>query len=235
MSNQLRRLSITVGVIILTACTIAKNHPQDPYENFNRPIHNFNVMVDKTIYKPVGQVYRFVTPKPVSKAIGNFFANLRQIPTVANDLLQAEFKLALQDSTRFILNSTLGIGGLMDVAINMGLKPHYTDFGLTLAHWGDKKSPYLVIPFAGPSTIRDTFAWPVDGFMTVYPYIEPLWISYSMVGLNYVNLRAELLEAEEAFPTAKFEDYEFIRDAYLQRRASLLSHDDKPSILYVEE
>lgn len=238
MNRQLRFFSyilMSAGCGFIGACAVSKAHPEDPYENFNRPIHQFNVFIDQHFYKPVGQAYRAVTPKPVAKAVSNFFANLRQIPTVANDLLQAEYKHALQDSTRFLINSTFGIAGLMDVANYWGLKPHYTDFGLTLAHWGDKKSPYLVLPFLGPSTIRDAFAWPVDGFMTVYPYVEPLWVSYALLGGYYVNLRAELLDAEAAFTSADFYDYAVMRSAYLEHRAWLLNPDAAPTVPYVDE
>lgn len=234
--HLLKLIAAVLGTVILAACAINKSHPQDPYENFNRPIHRFNVAVDHAIYRPIGNTYRKLTPKAVTIGVHNFFSNLRQIPNVINDLLQAQFKFALEDSTRFVINSTFGVAGILDVATHMGLKPHYTDFGLTLARWGDKNSPYFVIPFLGPSTFRDAFAWPIDGFMTVYPYIEPVWVSYALLGTYYVNLRAELLDAEEALPAANFDDYDFMRNAYLQHRAWLLNPtDDKPSVLYVEE
>lgn len=223
-------------VTLLCACTRSHNHPQDPYENYNRSVFKFNKAIDKAIYKPVAKVYKTITPTPIYKASGNFFNNLRQIPTVVNFVLQGELKDAMLGTWRFVLNSTVGIGGLMDVAVNMGLPPHYSDFGITLARWGIKESPYFMLPFLGPSTLRDTVAWPIDGLMTVYPYINPAWVSWGLVGWRYVHLRAELLDAEGAISSAEFDEYEFLRDAYLQRRAYLMRDDlSQPSVDYVEE
>lgn len=209
------------------ACAAASD-PQDPYETFNRHMYAMNKTLDKAIIKPVAKTYQKVLPKPLTKGITNFFDNLSMLPTVANDLLQANFHGALSDSWRFIFNSSIGIGGLFDVASHIGLPPHNENFGLTLAKWGYKQSSYLVLPLLGPSTIRDTIGIPVDYYaFSVYPYIQRVALRNSLLTLYYVNQRAQLLPFDNVIKQAALDPYVFERNAYLQFRRSQIAKNSR--------
>jgi phospholipid-binding lipoprotein MlaA len=144
---------------------------------------------------------------------------LGQLPTVANDILQLNFYQAMNDSWRFVINSTVGIGGLFDVASRIGLKYYANDFGLTLAIWGWRDSTYLVLPLFGPNTIRDVVEIPVDYYFSVYPYLRPPSRSWQLYGLGIIDRRAQLLQFQSVFEQAAIDKYVFTRNAYLQRRA----------------
>lgn len=212
-----------IGTLLLTGCVHKGTNPDDPYESFNRKVHNFNMAFDATMLKPPTRLYVAVVPGKVRKGINNAFNNIDMLPSVANDVLQAEGRWAIKDSWRFVINSTLGVGGFFDVATTFGLPPHYNDLGLTLAKWGDKKSPYIVIPFLGPSTIRDGSGWLFQFVLwTPYVYINNDAIAYGLVGLRYIDLRSQLFETERLMNEA-LDKYSFIRDAYLQHRTYLIN------------
>jgi phospholipid-binding lipoprotein MlaA len=175
-----------------------------------------NNSLDAAIFKPLATLYQTVLPPFARKGVTHFFSNLDEIPTVANDALQGEGRHMGKDSARFVVNSTLGVGGLFDVATDIGLPKHYEDFGLTLAKWGYANSSYLVLPLWGPSTVRDTLGLPVDYYTSVYPYLDPS-ISWPLYGLEVVNSRANLLNYNGVYQQA-FDPYVFVRNAYLQRR-----------------
>lgn len=216
-------LASMVSTLLLTGCVHKGPNPVDPYESVNRKIHSFNMTVDAIILKPPAKLYVAVIPGRVRKSINNAYNNLDLIPSVANDLLQAEGKWAIKDSWRFIINSTLGVAGLFDVASTFGLPPHSNDLGLTLAKWGDKKSPYIVIPFLGPSTIRDGSGWLFQfALYSPYVYIKNDAVVFGLLGLRYVDLRSQLFDAERLMDQA-LDKYAFIRDAYLQHRNYLIS------------
>lgn len=209
--------------LVISGCATKGTNPVDPYEPFNRKVHAFNMTFDTYILKPPAVAYRSLVPGIVRKSVNNFFNNLDLMPTVANDLLQAEGKWAIKDTWRFVINSSLGVGGLFDVAATFGLPSHSNDLGLTLAKWGDKKSPYLVLPFLGPSTIRDGSGWLFQfSLYSPYVYIKDDAVIYSLVGLRYVDLRSQLLETEPLLNQA-LDKYTFIRDAYLQHRTYLIN------------
>jgi phospholipid-binding lipoprotein MlaA len=192
----------------------------DPLEKFNRGVFSFNDKVDIYFLKPIATFYNIIMPKPLNRGIQNFFNNLNNIPTIANDILQANFYQANSDFWRLAINSTIGIGGLFDVAERMNLHPYTNDFGLTLAKWGYKNSTYIVLPFLGPSTIRDGFGIPVDYYgFSVYPRIRSDSVRYGLFGLGVINRRAQLLQFQSVFDEAALDKYVFIRDAYLQRRS----------------
>ncbi len=204
--------------IMLTSCIKKGPNPQDPYESINREIHKFNNAFDATMLKPVAKTYVAVVPGPIRKAVHSAYNNVDLIPSVANDLLQGEFKWAIKDSWRFFINTTIGLGGIWDPAAKCGLPEHYNDLGITLAKWGDKNSPYIVVPFLGPSTIRDGMGMMFQfSLMTPYPYINDNALMYSLIGFRYLDLRAQLLDNEALFGQA-LDQYSFIRDAYLQYR-----------------
>jgi len=206
-----------VGSVALTGCTKGTN-PADPFESFNRKVHGFNMAVDKVLLKPPAKVYVAIVPGPVRKGINNAFNNLDLIPTVGNDLLQAQGQWAIKDTWRFLINSTLGVAGFFDVAAKWGLPPHSNDLGLTLAKWGDKNSPYLVLPLLGPSTLRDGTGWLFQfALYSPYVYLHNDYAIYGLLGLRLIDLRSQMFDAERMMDQA-LDKYTFIRDAYLQHR-----------------
>lgn len=193
---------------------------KDPLEGFNRVMFTFNDKLDIYLIKPVAQFYNAIMPKPLNQGIHNFFNNLGEIPTIANDLLQFNFFQMSKDIARLAINSTLGIGGLFDMATRMHLPYFQNDFGLTLAYWGYKNSSYLVLPFLGSNTIRDGIGIPVDYFeFTVYPYLKPQSARYQLLGLYVIDHRANLLQFEPVLEEAAIDKYVFMRNAYMQHRA----------------
>lgn len=224
------------GSLALSGCATKGTNPADPYEPFNRKVYTFNSTVDKLFLKPTAKLYRAVLPAFVRKGVNNFYNNLDLIPTVGNDLLQAEGKWAIRDSWRFVINSSLGIGGVLDVAQECGLQPHSNDLGLTLAKWGDRNSPYLVLPLLGPSTIRDGAGWLFQfALYSPYVYLDNNTLIYSLLAIRYVDLRSQLLDSERLMDEA-LDKYSFMRDAYLQHRNYLISGTEQDNgSLYVDE
>lgn len=200
----------------LAGCATGKT-PGDPYESLNRKTFAFNMALDKAILRPVAKTYNAITPNYIQARITNFFENTGEIPATINDILQLNLYQTLADSSRFIVNTTLGIGGLYDVASHGNLPDHHNDFGLTMARWGLPDSPYFMIPILGPSTVRDTIGLPVDVYTTIWPYINPTWIGWTAFGVNKINVRAALLPSDKLVDDA-FDPYVFVRDAYLQHR-----------------
>lgn len=218
---------LTLQLIFLTGCC-KRIHPDDPFEPYNRVMFKINKVVDNVAIKPFAYIYNGAVPKPIKMMVGNFFQNFKEIPNVINDALQGNRKAMLDDGARFVINSTLGIGGLFDIASYAGLKPHTVDFGLTLAHWGNRRSNYLVLPILGPSTIRDAIGFAVTYYMSPWPYIastirhhhhKSVGLSNGLFLLYMIDTRARLLELDCVIKTAAVEEYAFVRDAYLQRRA----------------
>jgi len=191
----------------------------------------FDMDIDHMIYRPVTKVYTTVTPRPLQMGVSNVFSNLGETTTFVNDVLQGKLKYSLIDFWRFVINSTIGVGGLFDVATRMGLPKHYEDFGMTLAYYSDSKtSPYLVLPFIGPITMRAALGQPVDYFTGPWPYMHPASFRYSMLGLKWLNIRAGLMPADKLVDSA-FDPYAFMRSAYMQRRMELIQnnrHDYQP-------
>lgn len=225
-----------ISSFILSACVHKGPNPDDPYEPLNREIHKFNMAFDATFLKPPAKFYKAVVPPLVRLGINNAYNNVAMLPTVANDVLQADWRYTVKDSWRFLINSTIGVVGIFDVADKrFGLPPHYNDLGLTFAKWGDKKSPYIVIPFLGPSTIRDGMGMVFDyTVFTPYPYLFSDGIIYALAGLRYVDLRSQFLENERLMDQA-LDKYAFIRDAYLQHRHFRITGEQDNGSLYVDE
>lgn len=187
----------------------------DPWEGMNRKVFSFNDWFDGHLFKPVAKVYGKVTPDAVQSGIGNFFSNLGELPTLGNDLLQGKFARAGSASGRFLINTTLGLFGVIDVATKMGVEHHDEDFGQTLAVWGVDSGPYIVLPFMGASTLRDGAALVVDWNTDPLAYIDDTNTEYGLRALDLLDTRADLLKAEELIIGDR---YVFIRDAYLQSR-----------------
>ena len=203
--------------LIVVPSTYASD--DDPLEPMNRAIFEFNEIVDDNVLKPIAKGYKYVTPDPVEVGISNFFSNLGEIGTITNDLLQLKFAQAGRDTMRFFLNSTLGIFGIFDVATPLGLSKNKEDFGQTLGFWGVPDGPYLVLPFLGPSSLRDGPSMIVDYELSP---VEQLHHEERQVlqTLDIVDTRARLLRATKILDTAAKDKYIFIRESYLQKRES---------------
>jgi phospholipid-binding lipoprotein MlaA len=218
---------------ILSGCATTPDNP-DPYEKFNRHVFTFNQDIDKALLKPVAETYKAVVPESIDQGVTNVFSNLNDITVVANELLQFKFKHALADAGRLLINSTVGIIGFFDVAGQNGLPKHYEDFGQTLGYWGINSGPYLMLPFFGPSTMRDAWAMGADIFLdprTYYATSEGSNVRNFLLTTNitrYVDMRADLLGYQEIVDTAATDNYAYIRDAFLQRRQYLIYDGNPP-------
>ena len=188
---------------------------QDPWEGFNRAMFSFNETMDTYAFKPIARGYEWITPQPVENGIHNFFQNLGEIGNLVNDLLQGKISHAGVDTSRFFFNSTFGLLGLIDVATPMGLQRNDEDFGQTLGSWGVGTGPYLVLPFFGPSNVRDGISKVPDYYTSAYPYIHDDPYRYGLEGLDLIDTRAHLLSSEKMITGDK---YIFIRNAYMQNR-----------------
>lgn len=219
-TKLLLSILLTGLVFNVTGCATNPANPHDPFEPVNRKVFKFDRALDKAILVPVAKTYTHVMPTYVQARFTNFFSNLDEIPSTANDALQLDVYHTFSDGSRFLVNSTLGILGLWDPASHMQLPDHHNDLGLTLARWGMSSSPYIVLPFFGPSTVRDAIGSAGNVFMTPYAYVGD-WISYPVWGTQKVVQRAALLPAEKLVDDA-FDPYVFVRDAYLQNRNSVI-------------
>jgi phospholipid-binding lipoprotein MlaA len=214
---------------------VTDEQQKDPYEGYNRAMFKFNEDFDDYILKPVAKTYNALMLPPVNNATHNALNNLSEIPTVINDLLQFNFYKATSDSWRFVVNSTVGIGGILDVASKIDLTPHYEDIGLTLAKWGWSDSNYFIIPFLGPSTIRDAIGLIPYYYITVYPYIKDWRWRYAALALRMVDIRAQLLRFEKTYEEIALDPYVFMRSAYFQRRKYLMEENNNIDDPYTEE
>ena len=206
----------------------AATRAKDPLESMNRAVFGFNDALDRAVVKPVAQAYTDHVHSGVRTMIGNVFGNLGDAWSAVNQLLQGKPMLALSDLGRVLINTTIGFGGLGDPASEMGIEKHREDFGQTLGRWGVGSGPYLVLPFLGPSTIRDTAGLPLDWYGDGLQLIDrsgPYWTAY---GLRAVHIRAGLLPAEKVLDGAALDKYSFIRDGYLQRRRNLVYDGNPP-------
>lgn len=204
--------------ILISGCaSIKSDNPQDPLEKINRPIYKFNRGLDKIILKPLAKGYKAITPDPVEKGVSNIYENLSDIITSVNGLLQGKVKQSGSDLLRVVVNSTVGLVGIFDVASSWGLDKHDEDFGQTLGYWGIKPGPYVMLPFLGPSDFRDV--WGVAGDYPLNPviYSDNVRLKNSVSGMRVIDKRASLLEYDNQLEEA-IDEYAFIRDAYLQNR-----------------
>ena len=218
---RFKLLCLALSVLLLAGCATGKN-PVDPFEGFNRGVYQFNETVDKAILKPVAEGYRFVVPQFIRSSVSNFFSNLNDVLVAVNNVLQGKFKAAYSDFGRVAINSTIGILGLFDVASEAGIEKHDEDFGQTLGWWGIGDGPFIMLPFFGPSTARDTVGRVGDYFTDIVTYVDPTRSRNILWGTRIVNRRSELLDASKVLETAALDPYEFVRDAYLQRRRNLI-------------
>jgi len=219
------RVWLVLGLCALASGCATGRNPQDPYESFNRGVFKVNDVIDKALIRPVAKGYKAVVPLPLRGGVGNFFANLTDVPSALNALLQGKFKLAANGSGRFLVNSTLGIFGVFDVASHVGLERQVEDFGQTLGYWGLGSGPYLVLPIVGPSSFRDAGGLIVDVATNPATWVgSEGFVSWGLVGTRIVHDRSNLFDAERILNEAALDKYSFLRDAYLQRREALVSN-----------
>jgi len=216
----MQRLLFALATLLLAGCATlpsGKADPRDPWERFNRTTFAFNDALDKAIGKPVARAYVKVMPRFIRTGVSNFFNNLDTINTVVNDALQGKMRQAGRDTCRFLLNSTLGLGGLFDPASPAGLEFNDEDFGQTFGKWGMKPGPYVVWPVLGPSNVRDSFGKLVDQFTYPVTYLEDDSTRYILRGVSLLDLRASLLDLDEQLDRS-YDRYAFVRNAWMQRR-----------------
>ena len=233
-SSLLRRGLALLAVALLAGCAIAPPRTDDPLQKVNRKVYAFNDTLDKAVLRPAAVGYRKVTNPPVRRSVNNFFTNIQMPITVANDLLQARPSEALGSTGRFLINLTVGVGGIFDPATKLGLPLQTTDFGITLARWGVPEGDFLMLPLLGPSTMRDVWHYPVDGY-----FFDPLSLIAKNHAFNYgqyylpqvlyvVSMRSQLIDAE-GFLQSAYDPYAFLRDAYRQRRLYMLYDGNPPA------
>ncbi len=232
------RVIFTILILLLCGCSKTDSADNnDPFESTNRRIFKFNKAFDATMIKPPATIYKAILPPQVRTSISNAYDNVQMLPTIANDILQGELLLAYKDGWRLLINTTIGVGGLFDVASKWNLPKHNNDLGITLAKWGDRDSPYIVLPLLGPSTLRDTTGLLFDyRILSVYPHIKSQRLLYSLLLLRYVDLRASLLDKEAIIEEA-LDEYSFIRDAYMQNRNYQINGERgeiDPDSIYIE-
>ncbi len=220
----LKLLTALTLAMLFTACASQAN--KDPLESINRGIYKFNDVADKAVIKPVAKGYKAVAPTPVRVGFNNFFNNLRTITSVFNNLLQFKFANAFSEAGRFVINSTFGLAGFIDVAGMDKIPVHKEDFGQTLGYWGVGNGAYLVLPFIGPSTVRDTTGLVVDTVSTdpiTYTHnIGEIRLHNQLRAAQFLDKRTELLDATDLVDEASLDPYAFMRDSYLQHRENAI-------------
>jgi phospholipid-binding lipoprotein MlaA len=229
VQSRLRQL-IAASLILLTGLMTgcAHQNARDPLEPLNRGIYAVNDAIDRAVMKPVATGYRAVLPGFVQTGVSNFFSNLDDITVIVNGILQLKIPQAASDTGRFLINSTIGLLGFFDVATQLGLEKHNEDFGQTLGYWGIGSGPYLVLPLLGPSSFRDGIGRLVDWKTDVLSWEDHIRTRNQLIALRAVSDRANLLDSEKVLDTAALDRYTFLRDAYLQRRRSLVYDGNPP-------
>lgn len=207
----------------------------DPWENWNRKVFSFNEKLDENVLKPVATVYSDVVPQPVRSSVDNFFANVADAWSAVNNILQGKVADGLSDIMRVGTNTVFGVFGLFDVASEAGLERHREDFGQTLGRWGVGAGAYIVWPVLGPSTVRESFALPLDTSATPALLFEDGRSKFGIFTLQLINTRANLLGASRVLDDIALDKYTFVRDAYLQRRRSLVYDGDAPDVEHPAE
>ena len=211
---------LSILILVMLSAGVSAKEDADPWESMNRKIFAFNEFMDGCCLKPVAKGYRAITPDFLEDGFSNFFGNATEVLTIVNDLAQGKFAQGGQDTLRFVVNSTVGIAGFIDIGSRIGLEEHNEDFGQTLAVWGVGEGPFVMLPFFGPKTLLGSATLYPDSAMTMLSTIDQESTKYALGGLSIVVLRAGLLDFEKL---AAGDRYTFIRDAYLQRRAFLVS------------
>ena len=218
-----------LAALLAVGCASNPNRdPRDPLEPYNRAMFRFNNDLDRAFVRPVAQGYKAVVPEPVDRGITNFFRNIDDFTSFVNNILQFKMSRAGSDLGRIFMNSTVGILGFFDVATNAGLPSYKEDFGQTLGYWGLEPGAYFILPFFGPSTMRDNIGFAGDIVTDPFFSIETGTIYWGFVGLRIVDVRADRLAVGDILLDAAVDPYVFLRDAYLQRRENLVYDGNPP-------
>ncbi len=212
---------VLLGAILLQGCATSSGvaaDPRDPWEGMNRKVYAFNEKLDEAVLKPVAQAWVDVVPSFVRTGVRNFMGNLGDVWTTVNAVLQFKGQVAVESAARVVVNSTLGLYGVLDLATPGGIEKRKEDMGQTLGHWGVKPGPYLVLPVLGPATLRDAAALPVDWQASPGQYFQDASTRTGVALLNVTETRAGLLKATDAVKQASLDPYSFVRDGWLQKR-----------------
>lgn len=251
MTHLIRFRTTTLLIIglFLTGCASVENR-HDPLESMNRAVFEFNEVLDDKVIEPAARGYKAIVPDPVEMVIGNFFSNANDVVVTANALLQLNFPDAAASATRVLINTTFGMLGMIDIASDItaasdiDLSKRNEDFGQTMGRYGISSGPYLVLPFMGPSTVRDVVGIGVDGFFadpitsvflldhidnSMHRNIDAA-VRVPLTALRLIDARAEMLDTDKILEEAALDKYEFVRDAYMQRRNSLVHNGNVPEI-----
>lgn len=223
--TALRRLALAAATLVLafsfSGCASlprgSVRDPRDHFERFNRAMFKFNTALDHAVMRPVARGYVKVVPSPMRTGVSNFLDNIHYTTTIGNDIFQGRFRDFARDVARLVVNTTLGIGGLLDPASRLGLEEHDRDFGQTLGKWGIHTGSYLVLPLLGPSDVRDAIGRVPDRYMTVDGIVNDSTLSFSLFGVGALDERAKALPSDNVIDTA-FDPYAFVRSAWFQLR-----------------
>jgi len=224
---QVRLVTMALALGVLGGCATSASK-KDPAEGFNRAVFAFNEGLDTVLIRPVAKGYDMAMPLPARTGVSNFFGNIADIFIGVNNLLQGKGSQAASDEGRFLINSTVGILGFFDVASEMGMDKHNEDFGQTFGRWGAGPGAYVVLPFFGPRDVRDTGGLVLDLATDPIGYVTNIRVRNSLVGVRVINDRAALLPADKVIEEAALDKYSYLRDAYLQRRQSLVYDGNPP-------
>lgn len=218
-----------VGIALLAGCATNVTHdPRDPLESLNRTTYQMNDKIDRAVLKPVAKAYNEVLPQPVRNCVGNVFGNISDLYTGANNLLEGHIHDAGSDVCRVAINTTVGVLGCVDVASGMGFEKHKKDFGITLGVWGIQPGIYIVLPFFGPSDVRDTTGFVADLYGDPVGYVYPVWQRNIAEGVRIVDTRASLLGASNLLEGAALDEYVFVRDGWFTRRLNQVYNGNPP-------
>lgn len=228
-ARRARCLGIALLMLLFSACaTVHEHNPKDPFESFNRGVFGFNDAIDRLVLRPAASVYRDAIPEFVRGMVSNFLGNLEDVWSFANSLLQRKGAVAATTFMRININTVMGLGGLLDVASEMRLPRQDEDFGQTLGYWGFPSGPYLVVPFLGPTTVRDFIAWPVDAKGDMLGRVRDVSVRNTIKALDVLDTRVDLLALERLLDDAALDRYSFVRDGFLQRRRNAVFDGDPP-------
>lgn len=236
MKNTLKPAAMCAAALtlaLLQGCAAGPNaNPEDPLEPFNRTVYDFNDGLDRAVLKPVATVYRDATPQVVRTGVTNFFSNLGDVVSLVNNALQGKPVEATDTLFRLATNTIFGVGGLFDVATDLGIEKHKEDFGQTLGVWGVGSGPFVMLPLFGPSTVRDTAGMAVDSQADLVSQAHNVPVRNSATVLRVVNLRANLLAAGDLLEQSALDKYSFTRDVYLQRRRAQIGGKEQKEERY---
>ncbi len=227
ITRQFSKLALVVAAAGLLGGCATSGNPKDPIEGFNRAMFGFNEGLDKVIIKPVATGYEAVLPDPIQTGVANFFSNIADLMIGVNNLLQGKPAQAASDAGRVLVNTTMGFLGIIDVASSMGMEKHEEDVGQTFGRWGMDDGAYVVLPFFGPRTARDTIGLAFDVYTDPVAHVDHIPTRNVLLTTRLISDRAEFLKADNVIEEAALDKYSYVRDAYLQRRRSLI-HDGNP-------